>query len=205
MARKSKKKDLGRSGPATVSPVDVAVAGDESGAAPTLNAPPEISAAKTAPEKPDSSKRPVADFKYQEGAVAFQLGVSARKFVPYRQELVEGRDWLKKGGRFWWTKAGLRTVLLDMGVPAAVVFPEEREVIKPTKLPDPGPWVKATVVAYKLTNDRVILCDIGGRRERVQINAAWRDLYRNGMAIEVQKAPSGYWRTIRPVRRGVFK
>lgn len=153
----------------------------------------------------NSSKRAPADFAFLEPAVAQRLGVSVRKFAPYRSTLVEGRDWVKKGPSYWWTRAGLKTVLLDLGVPLAVVFPEERVVLKPTVLPEAGPWIPATVTAYKLTNDRVILCEVAGKRERVQINPAWRELYRNGMAIEVQKAPSGYWRTIRPVRRGVFK
>lgn len=163
----------------------------------------------TLEEKKSRSKTPPKktppDFAYLEPAVAQQIGIHPNKLREVRRHLREGRDWQKKGVGFWWTKAALKTALLELGVPLGVVFPEEREVLKRTPPPEPGPWVAATVTAHRLTNHGAILAEVAGKRVTVQINAEWRDLFRTGMAIEVQKSPSGYWRTVRPARRGVFK
>ncbi len=155
------------------------------------------------PQKGASKKTP-PDFAYLEPAVAGQIGVHPNKLKAEREKLQAGVDWTKKGAGFWWCKAGLKKALKAINVPLAVVFPEERPRLKPTPVPKAGPWLKAKVVQYNHTNHRVITAEIEGKRQSVEINHQWRDLFRNGMEIEVQKSPGGSWRTRRPQRRGVF-
>lgn len=147
-------------------------------------------------------------FPYLEARLAGLVGLNIRKFAKMRESLERGVDWEKRGVGFWWSEGGVKTALQALGVPLDVVFPKKGaaplDAAKNAPPPEAGPWMPATVVNTNLTNPYLILATVEGVVEKVQVGRDWREWFKPGMAIEIQKSPAGLWRTRKPRAVGRF-
>jgi hypothetical protein len=164
----------------------------------------DVGTSTVVPEKISPKTRPAAPgFVYLENRVAGLMGVNVRKLARLRASMTPGTDWEKRGSGYWWTREAVQTALKALGVPEALVFPENGgDKLEDAKNAAPaavaGPWLPAKVVNSNLTNQWLILALIEGVVEKVQVSKDWRDLFRNGMNFEAQKSAAGVWRTRKP-------